>query len=111
IHSVLIRQENGWIVRDYGSRAGTRLNGKAIKEDQLRDGDTLQIGLFSFQVYLPETAKKPENDNFAELQQENHYLRAMLKEWRVHLPAELAEWRREKQGKTYALKNDKPRRR
>lgn len=53
IHCLIIRGPHGWRIRDCGSRCGTRINGKAIQEGELHDGDALQIGPFSFQAHLP----------------------------------------------------------
>src|SRR5262245_45755934 len=53
VHCVIYRQGGGLRIRDCASRAGTRLNGEAVQEAPLRDGDTLQIGPFSFRVDLP----------------------------------------------------------
>jgi pSer/pThr/pTyr-binding forkhead associated (FHA) protein len=53
VHCVVVRGRDGIRIRDCNSRTGTRLNGQSVREALLRDGDTLQIGLFSFQVSLP----------------------------------------------------------
>jgi pSer/pThr/pTyr-binding forkhead associated (FHA) protein len=53
IHCVITRGSDGYHVRDCLSRAGTKHNGKCVKEADLRDGDLLQIGPFSFRVHLP----------------------------------------------------------
>jgi pSer/pThr/pTyr-binding forkhead associated (FHA) protein len=53
VHCMIIRSPEGFQIRDCSSRSGTRLNGTPITEALLHDGDTLQIGPFSFQVYLP----------------------------------------------------------
>ncbi len=53
VHCVLVRGPDGLRVRDCSSRTGTRLNGQPIREAMLHDGDTLQVGLFSFEVSLP----------------------------------------------------------
>jgi pSer/pThr/pTyr-binding forkhead associated (FHA) protein len=53
IHCVLIRRADGWQVRDCGSQNGTRVNGRAVQEAPLHDGDVLQIGTFSFEAKLP----------------------------------------------------------
>jgi len=54
IHCLIIRGSTGWRVRDCGSRCGTRVNGKAVQEASLHDGDAIQIGPFSFQAHLPQ---------------------------------------------------------
>jgi pSer/pThr/pTyr-binding forkhead associated (FHA) protein len=53
IHCLLSRGPDGWRIRDCGSRCGTRVNGKAIQDSPLHDGDAIQIGPFSFQAHLP----------------------------------------------------------
>jgi hypothetical protein len=52
VHCVLVRFGGGWRVRDCSGRA-TRVNGKAVRDEPLRDGDILQVGAFSFQAHLP----------------------------------------------------------
>jgi pSer/pThr/pTyr-binding forkhead associated (FHA) protein len=54
VHCLIIRGSTGWRIRDCGSRCGTRVNGKVVQEANLRDGDALQIGPFSFQAHLPQ---------------------------------------------------------
>src|SRR5262249_38480823 len=52
-------------IRDTNSRVGTRVNGAKVREASLHNGDIVQIGTFSFEVYLPwgfqptEVAKDP----------------------------------------------------
>src|SRR5262249_61180823 len=54
IHCVIVRTpDGGWRVRDCTGRSGTRVNGQAVHEEVLNDGDALQIGTFSFQLNLP----------------------------------------------------------
>jgi hypothetical protein len=53
VHCVLARGADGWRVRDCGGRAGTRVNGESAQDEPLRDGDTLQVGAFCFEVRLP----------------------------------------------------------
>src|SRR5205807_2320682 len=55
VHCVITRC-NGLHVRDCKSRVGTHLNGERIHEAALHDGDVLQIGAFSFEVYFPAPA-------------------------------------------------------
>jgi pSer/pThr/pTyr-binding forkhead associated (FHA) protein len=44
-HAELVRlDDDGWLIRDLGSRNGTRVNGWLVKEQRLRDGDTLTFG-------------------------------------------------------------------
>ncbi|HYV36488.1 MAG TPA: FHA domain-containing protein [Gemmataceae bacterium] len=53
IHCIINNGPHGFRIRDCQSRAGTKLNGNALRESALHDGDTLQIGPFSFRVHLP----------------------------------------------------------
>lgn len=59
IHCLFYRAVSGFRVRDSGSRTGTRLNGSAVKNSAMADGDVLQIGPFSFEVKLPESLSPP----------------------------------------------------
>lgn len=52
VHCVLVRLSNGWRIRDCSGKA-TRVNGRSIHDEPLRDGDTIQIGTFSFEAQLP----------------------------------------------------------
>jgi hypothetical protein len=52
VHCILVNLSTGWRIRDCSGRA-TRVNGQAIVDEPLRDGDTIQIGTFSFEVYMP----------------------------------------------------------
>src|SRR4051794_40003695 len=49
IHCVLAHVAGGWRLRDCTGRSATRLNGKAIHDEALVDGDIIQIGTFSFE--------------------------------------------------------------
>ena len=55
VHCVIVRTLNGWRIRDCSGRA-TRINGKAIQDEPLRNGDVIQIGTFSFEAKLPVVA-------------------------------------------------------
>jgi hypothetical protein len=59
-HCVLFRTPEGWRLRDCGSRIGTRLNGKAVHESVLCDGDVLQVGTFTFRMHMPPAAPAAE---------------------------------------------------
>ena len=44
-HAVLARDEDGWFVRDLGSRNGTLVDGQRIEADRrIQDGDTIRFG-------------------------------------------------------------------
>ena len=55
VHCVIVRTLSGWRIRDCSGRA-TRINGKAIQDEPLRNGDVIQIGTFSFEAKLPAVA-------------------------------------------------------
>jgi Inner membrane component of T3SS, cytoplasmic domain len=56
VHCVVFRAAAGWMVRDCGSRAGTRIDGRPVHQTQLHDEDVLQVGTFTFRVHLPQAA-------------------------------------------------------
>jgi hypothetical protein len=44
-HAEIVRAGDGWLIRDLGSRNGTRVNGvDAVEPTAIRDGDLLEIG-------------------------------------------------------------------
>jgi pSer/pThr/pTyr-binding forkhead associated (FHA) protein len=53
VHCIITRGSDGLYIRDCNSRMGTRINGERIREGYLHDTDILQVGPFSFQVYVP----------------------------------------------------------
>ncbi|MFO0844706.1 MAG: FHA domain-containing protein [Gemmataceae bacterium] len=53
VHCLLVRLGTGWRIRDCSGRA-TRVNGRAIHDEPLRNGDTIQVGTFSFEAQLPQ---------------------------------------------------------
>ena len=53
VHCLIARTAEGLAIRDCGSRAGTLVNGRPIREAMLANGDELQVGPFSFQVSIP----------------------------------------------------------
>jgi pSer/pThr/pTyr-binding forkhead associated (FHA) protein len=53
VHCLIARTPSGWVLRDCTGRGSTRVNGKAVTDAVLIDGDTLQVGTFSFEVHLP----------------------------------------------------------
>src|SRR5262245_26324359 len=54
VHCIFFRSDIGYRLRDCGSRTGTRLNGNAVKNAPVANGDVLQIGPFRFEIKLPE---------------------------------------------------------
>jgi hypothetical protein len=60
VQCVLAQTAEGWQLRDCGGRAAARINGGAVQNCLLCDGDSLQIGSFSFEVRLPAAPAAPE---------------------------------------------------
>src|SRR5882724_4521674 len=52
-HACIISTDNGLYLRDLASRTGALVNGRRVKEADLRDGDTVQIGSFKFKFADP----------------------------------------------------------
>ncbi len=61
LHCIITRGPEGLAIRDCSSRAGTSVNGKRIWEAPLHDGDTVTIGPFSLQAFVPESCRPPAN--------------------------------------------------
>jgi pSer/pThr/pTyr-binding forkhead associated (FHA) protein len=57
VHCLVARVAGGWRLRDCTGRGGTRVNGQAVTDVLLTDGDVLQVGNFSFEVRLPPQAR------------------------------------------------------
>jgi pSer/pThr/pTyr-binding forkhead associated (FHA) protein len=53
VHCIITRASTGLLVRDCGSRFGTKVNGVTVTESPLNNDDLLQIGPFVFEVSLP----------------------------------------------------------
>lgn len=53
LHCLISRHPGGLTLRDCDSKSGVIVNGQPVRECELRDGDQLQIGPFSFIVSLP----------------------------------------------------------
>lgn len=56
-HACIINTGAGLFVRDLASRTGTRVNGQAVDEADLREGDVMEVGAFTFRFTDP-TADK-----------------------------------------------------
>jgi pSer/pThr/pTyr-binding forkhead associated (FHA) protein len=60
-HCAIVHREQGWTVRDLGSRNGTLVNGEKIaKEVLLKDGDELGVGPLKFRVVALAEADLPK---------------------------------------------------
>ncbi len=60
VHCVLVRGTGGWRIRDCSGRPGTYVNGRQVHDEPLCDGDTVQVGSFSFQAHLPRAHPTPQ---------------------------------------------------
>jgi transcriptional regulator with GAF, ATPase, and Fis domain len=58
-HCALSRDSDGYRIRDLDSRNGTSVNGVAIKEASLRDGDQISVGDSVFVLLLHEDEDQP----------------------------------------------------
>jgi pSer/pThr/pTyr-binding forkhead associated (FHA) protein len=66
-HCVLIVEEKVAVVRDFGSKNGTQVNGERVgSERQLENGDILKVGPLEFQVVLTDSPKKRPKINSIE---------------------------------------------
>src|SRR5579883_95121 len=72
LHCAIVHGPAGFFLRDLGGDAGTYLNGDAVLEADLQDGDVLTIGPFLFSLCLP---KKDEPLSVEALQAERDALR------------------------------------
>ena len=51
-HAVIIREDEGFSVKDLGSLNGTYINAVAAREGLLTDGDEIQIGKFHLTIFM-----------------------------------------------------------
>jgi pSer/pThr/pTyr-binding forkhead associated (FHA) protein len=56
VHCILLHSKSGWVIRDGGSRIGTRVNTEPVQEKALSHGDTIQVSTFMFELHLPKGA-------------------------------------------------------
>src|ERR1041385_5130876 len=47
-HALIVNADSGPYIRDLASRMGVLVNGKAVKESPLKEGDEIQVGRFTF---------------------------------------------------------------
>ncbi len=72
LHCAIVNGRAGFFLRDLSGEAGTLVNGEAVQETPLQDGDVLTIGPFQFSLQLPECE---EETSAAALQAERDALR------------------------------------
>src|SRR4051812_4912298 len=58
-HAVIINADTGFYVRDLASRTQVVVNGRPVREADLRDGDVLQVGPFTFRFTDPGGRSRP----------------------------------------------------
>ena len=58
-HCAVEKTADGFLLRDMGSRLGTRLNDRAVQTAVLRPGDVLRVGKFSLRFEVPGQAPAP----------------------------------------------------
>jgi len=70
-HCVLEKTGEGWLVRDLGSRNGTKVNGAIINSSLISNGDVIMIGKTELKLMMPAPAiaeaPAPDIDALAEL--------------------------------------------
>ena len=60
-HCTILTRDNQVWIRDLNSRNGTFVNGERItEEEEIKDGDQLQIGKLEFSVVVKESKKEPK---------------------------------------------------
>ncbi len=59
-HAVLQYGDGGWTLLDLGSSAGTRVNGRFVKQARLAPGDVVGLGGVEFKVEEPDTGAQAE---------------------------------------------------
>jgi Nif-specific regulatory protein len=63
VHAVLAWRDDGWTIRDAGSRNGTSVNGQKIDEATIVDGNTLRVGSAEFQFHESEEPPTAKGDD------------------------------------------------
>ena len=57
-HAVIINSDTGFFVRDLASRTMVLVNGQPVRESDLDEGDTIQIGPFTFRFTDPDARRR-----------------------------------------------------
>jgi hypothetical protein len=52
-HAAFVRDGEGWAIEDLGSTNGTKLNGRRVVHEPLRDGDTVTVGVTKLVYHGP----------------------------------------------------------
>ena len=55
-HAEIVKQGDGWLLKDFGSVNGTFVNSKRVREHDLSDGDRVRIGATEFRFEAPKAA-------------------------------------------------------
>jgi len=70
VHALTVRERDGWLLRDAGSRNGTYLNEQRVDEVRLVEGSVIRVGSTKFTFHLsdqpPTEAGLEENVNVTE---------------------------------------------
>ena len=56
-HAEIVKQGDGWLLKDFGSVNGTFVNSKRVRDQTLVDGDRVRIGATEFRFEAPKPAK------------------------------------------------------
>ncbi|HJT77382.1 MAG TPA: FHA domain-containing protein, partial [Gemmataceae bacterium] len=59
LHCAIVHGRAGFFLRDLGGDSSTFVNGEAVREIPLQDGDILTVGPFEFSLSLPEKDEPP----------------------------------------------------
>jgi pSer/pThr/pTyr-binding forkhead associated (FHA) protein len=62
LHCAIVRSNAGFLLRDLGSSSGSFVNGEAIQECLLQDGDIIAIGPFQFSLQISEQSDSTSSD-------------------------------------------------
>lgn len=62
VHACVVQQEDGWWVRDAGSRNGTLVNGQKVEAAALDEGHTVKVGSTELEFHLSEEPLTAEDD-------------------------------------------------
>ena len=69
-HARLLFRDDGWVVQDLGSTNGTMIDGRLVRESQLRPGAELAIGSHRLVLFVgldPEPSQVPRQESSADI--------------------------------------------